>query len=492
MADPKVTVTIGAEDETKGATAAAKENLAAVSKAAKDAAKVQAQAERDAKKAADDAARAQKEAAAQSKQAWREFGTGIRQGLQMGVMIAVAAAAAIKQGFDAAYESAKRLGRTDIVSTFDETSRSIQNTFDVAMQATGTFDIMAVSLIMLENRLKLAAMAVIQIREKFALMLLDVGNGLADLYEKNFLFRLSINQIVGEFNKIPGVKIDFSQVQGLSEAEKQAQIETIKAQTATDLYMLSNEYLQSTLLQTATAQTTATKATEKSTTMAKRATTAQEEYLKAQQQKQAQVYQSLLGIAEDYQRSLKDIQNRGTEDIEDAIRNGDARALMDAKKSRAQALAQAEADKSAALKQLAFSQMDTSTKGGAQAAADFMGYGAAYNQLAAQYQAQYGAPTQTYGTNGTRTEGGNLAETRGINRQESIGRGTSTRGNQTSRESSGGPSSAKPSSSWRDAGANMQVNVYIGNEQVDGHIQTVIADKVFNANSTRRAGGDRR
>jgi hypothetical protein len=171
------------------------------------------------------------------------------------------------------------------------------------------------------------------------------------------------------------------------------------------------------------------------------------EAAKAKKQLAEKLYGGLLQIAEDYQDKLQEINRQGSEDTEEAIRDGDARALAKSISDRREALAQANRDKDASMLHLATGMLPTSSLGQAQKVAGMEGVGDQFNAMLAQFQSKYAGQA---GTGGLATSMSDAA--------------------------TGGK-------------GGVSVQVFVGNEELSSHVRTVIKDEVFRKPSTARPTG---
>lgn len=279
---------------------------------------------------------------------------------------AVAVAVVIDRAFKAANEAALRLGRTDVSTQYEKMNTALQSSLDTILLVTGTLDGMKAAWYGIEQAAKLAALLIIKGMAEAQIAVLNVGGAFSDLQAQIrtvALAMLATRMLTKAEYDLITTSIT------LTDTQRAAAIAAIQLRAANQAAALVNGIVTESYKEGTKAiqdqrkalvgVTMARRAAQKGGTgekdwarsildIARSAAQAQADANKERARTLAEIdadsAAERVAMAEDYQEQIKSISKDGGEEIEDAIRGGDALALARALKSRQTQLATARTD----------------------------------------------------------------------------------------------------------------------------------------------------
>lgn len=430
MADQSVTVGIKAQDQTAAGVNKAKQNLQSLDA---QAAAVRLQSQRSQMADFSKGIEAQMKLEKQKQKALNDqlkkakeeqakFVEGVKKGIRAVAEMAGAAVAVgmlIERVFNSANEAAERLGRVDVTSQYTEMQAGIQQAGDAILAATGLLDGFKAAWYGIEYAARLTAAATIVGMGEVQKILLDVGKSLGTLA----LQFAPIAAGMKAFSPGVGVILDAAAATAkMTDAEIAAAKAAIDLNTRQNILLVTDENLKKRVVELSAAE-------KKKTEEAKKAA-------EAEKQRALNVYKSILDITRDYMRRKKEIETGEQDDINDAIRAGDARALINAQKDREKAYKDLEQSRKDAMENLALQTRPIKTAADVSKLAGELGLGS-----------EYAANVKTFGS-----DYGSLAQF--------------------------SPGAIRGGPQEREQVVNVQV--YIGDEEVDGVVRSSLTRTLFN------------
>lgn len=296
---------------------------------------------------------------------------------------AVAVGLGIERAFKAANDAAEKMGRTDVTAQYAEMTASVELAGEAILGATGLLDGLKQAWFGIEYAARLAAVLIIKGMGEAQIAIIDATANLGDFGAKLRVVAMGL-MLIGKLSKEEYAMIDG--MLGMTAAERDAAKEAIRLKMAQQALALTNEAVNERVVEN-TAKTKAnteaiknnrkafiesistekksgTKATptnnagEIAKGLLDIAQSAASDLADAEKQRakdladiDADSAKQRTAIEQDYQDRIKAIQDSGSEDIENAIRGGDALALAQALKSRAKELQTAQTDHDRKLKE---------------------------------------------------------------------------------------------------------------------------------------------